>query len=136
MQVKDCKKLLTTNKNQTMELTEKIKQELAKDGLQLRKYPEMIKDFHLKKIILNKIFCFNHLEVEFNKINIIFANNGCGKTYLLRCLDLIGNKVDNNSQAFRMGLYAILSQIINIEEYIELFCKYEKLNNKTQCNNL
>lgn len=77
------------------------------------------KHFHLEKIILNKIFCFNNLEVKFNKINIIFANNGYGKTYLLRCLDLIGNKVDNNSQAFRMGLYAILSQILNIEEYIK-----------------
>jgi AAA15 family ATPase/GTPase len=77
-------------------------------------------NFHLKNITLNKIFCFNHLEAEFNKINIILADNGCGKTYLLRCLDLIGSKANDYSSptGLRLALYAILSQILNIEEYI------------------
>lgn len=75
---------------------------------------------HIRDIKINKFFCFNDININFNKINIILANNGCGKTYLLRCLDLIGSKANDGSSPIstRLALYAILSQILNIEEYI------------------
>ncbi len=74
---------------------------------------------HIRDIKINKFFCFNDININFNKINIILANNGCGKTYLLRCLDLIGSKANGLSPiSTRLALYAILSQILNIEEYI------------------
>ena len=63
--------------------------------------------------------CFKDIEFNFKRINIIFGNNGCGKTYLLRCIDLMAHyKAEiKDLSLLAYTLYDIIKQLSVVREF-------------------
>lgn len=76
------------------------------------------KNEHIKDIDISNFTCFNKLEIKnCKRINIVFGSNGCGKTYLLRCIDLLINRA-NNENAFTVSALDMIQSLSNLDEFL------------------